>query len=303
MTEALPSHINHLPHYSYKPFDFVEQMSHVPTATYIVNAEKRLTALYRNGVQTISNHIDTYELELNTALDTDSHIYKEVSATGHIIDHAKRLISVTNMPCIYGGITFSPVSRSGETAYQAAYILIKNTPASADESEQYLMPIDLADSISLAQRATPDFDPDNLLFQIKGIAEHSKHYRQDSTFQSKTQMEKMYLIEQTAREYTHLLQPYIDQRMPLLIDADCYTIFNPHESKRSEQRHQQNKDPKKRHIIAGRLTEVTFRTLHALNPNVPPLLVIDNVEKNSRYELPLNADIAHIIPLHTTVCR
>lgn len=304
MTETLPVYADSYAANPSRPFNALEELCSPEFIKACLDAERRLDIQQMYA----SSHVETTrtekEIYLNDIFDADMYMYEQIVASGKVYPESTILrrhdmVDIQNMSLRYGGLAIMPTEQRNGLKYRTVFRLLSETPG----TYSYCAPLDTTNQLDFPGRIVTDFDPSILCDALKNILQRSRDFRSQKSFQKKTQIEKMERIEEKADAYTAELAPFFDQDIPLIINTDRYAAYATNTKKRQNERTQFNLNPKTRHIIAGRLVEVTFRSLFAINPNIPPLLVLQNTHDDIRYEIPLDAVISNMIPLHATVYR
>lgn len=301
MTEILPVFSEAQAKHTSQPFDILEALYEPQFIKACIDAERQLDSLNASRSERLEQIRDEHEFRLNEMLDSDAYMYLPVIATSTALA-GHETVSIKDMPLRYGGIQITPDSKKEKEKYRAVFRLLPIDRIT--NAIEYFAPLDAITKLAVPSYQSPEFNPDNMMALLKDILERSRRFRSEGSFQKKSQIEKMTDIEDLADMYTVELASFIDQDMPLFISSDRYAAYKSSVKKKlTDERSQLTPDTTKRHIIAGRLVEITFRSLFAINPNVPPILVLQNTHEGTRYEIPLDAAISHMIPLHATVCH
>lgn len=306
MTETLPVYADSYAANPSRPFNALEELCSPEFIKACLDAERRLDIQQMYASSRVETTRAEKEIYLNDIFDADMYIYEQIIASGKVYPESivlrrHDIVDIQNASLRYGGLALVPTEQRNGPKYRTVFRLLPEAPDS--DARGYFAPLENTTQLDFPGHIVADFDPDLLCFALKNILQRSRDFRGKKSFQKKTQMEKMELIEEKADAYTAELAPFFDQNVPLIINSDRYAAYAANTKKKQNERTQFNLNPKTRHIIAGRLVEVTFRSLFAINPNIPPLLVFQNTHDDIRYEIPLDAAISNVIPLHATVYR
>ncbi|HUO62049.1 MAG TPA: hypothetical protein VMT96_01175 [Candidatus Bathyarchaeia archaeon] len=301
MIESGQPNIEH-GHGNSKPLDGLSALRDPAFVEVWLYAQKKMDRLPVDRTSEMFDIIEETEQALNQRYDSDKLYYEPVVISGGVYPVLKNTsplvsekIRVDGEKFRFRGISFAPIIREAGAPYQAAFRLLP-FEESPDVSHYYLPLVD-AQEITFPEQLVPSLDPDQMHAKLHDILRRSRNFRKSENFISKTHLEKLQAIEDKAKEYSEEVAPLIDQRTPLLINTDLYPlhktsgIVNTHDS-----RAQLNKDPRTRHIIAGRLVEIafTFKSVSALNVNIAPFMLVENKtgDVTCRYEVSLDSDFS-----------
>ncbi len=297
MSETLPPEIGENIR---EPFDGLKILGNYNFLDMCMTMENDVAITKRDNPNNLYKLLDRINLSLSERYGKDLE-YQQIVASGKAYPvlstdtdafcaNKKQPLNDTTLR--FARITFAPVNIDGNPSYKVALRLL---PDEQSDVDHYFMLLEDAEKLIFTERLAEVPDSDRLLKIFAHIARKADDFGKSSAYTSLARIDKTDALDQLVATDTAMIQPLVEQQIPLLINAHMYSkrrgITDAAYRGTFTQHRQPEKATEMRTIIAGR----TKGILHSpeQSPKAPlssELLVIENGNDRQKnmYRIPLN---------------
>lgn len=307
MSETIPSDISNS---TREPIDGLEALRNPKFMHMCVDAENVVNRIHGYQQDRMYELIDKFDYLLGE--EYGRHLEQQpVTVSGQVYPvryddkgsfrKAKKLtLDQENMK--FARIAFAPIEVNNQSMHKIAFRLLPHDKSG--DISHYLMLTEDASELTFTKQKREAIDPDKLMIVFARIAKKALEFGKSVAYSSLTLVDKHTQLDEMDEAATALIKPLIEQRVPLLINADKYSTrkgidTNTHRGAFAAYR-QPEKATEMRTILAGRAVKIVHSTNRSRPIVTADLLIEDKRVVGPRSHLISLDEIVSIIPLQNS---